>query len=178
MAARTIEQPKERLITTLISPFMSCSARLPIYSLFVAALFPRHQALIVLSLYFLGIVVALFMAKFYHVIFKAKEHSVFIVELPQYHIPRLDIVWHGTWDKGKGFIKKAGTIIFAGTVLIWLLSTLVFMATLPRSIRKASAANLGQILLPVFKPIAAFQLGSPSVPCSLAFWLKRSLVPA
>ncbi|HBF76046.1 MAG TPA: ferrous iron transport protein B [Lactobacillus sp.] len=152
MAARTIEQPKERLITTLISPFMSCSARLPIYSLFVAALFPRHQALIVLSLYFLGIVVALFMAKFYHVIFKAKEHSVFIVELPQYHIPRLDIVWHGTWDKGKGFIKKAGTIIFAGTVLIWLLSNFGVRGYVTQ-IDQSFAANLGQILLPVFKPI-------------------------
>lgn len=152
MAARTIEQPKERLITTLISPFMSCSARLPIYSLFVAALFPRHQALIVLSLYFLGIVVALLMAKFYHVMFKAKEHSVFIVELPQYHIPRLDIVWHGTWDKGKGFIKKAGTIIFAGTVLIWLLSNFGTRGYVTQ-IDQSFAANLGKVLLPVFKPI-------------------------
>lgn len=111
MAARTIEQPKERLITTLISPFMSCSARLPIYSLFVAAFFPKNQALIVLSIYFLGIAVALGMAKFYQLIFNVDDSSVFIVELPQYHIPRADIIWRGTWDKGKGFIKKAGTII-------------------------------------------------------------------
>ncbi|MFC6253539.1 ferrous iron transport protein B [Secundilactobacillus hailunensis] len=152
MAARTIEQPKERLITTLITPFMSCSARLPIYSLFVAALFPRHQAVIVLSLYFLGIVVALLMAKFYHVIFRAKENSVFIVELPQYHIPKLSIVWHGTWDKGKGFIKKAGTIIFAGTVLIWLLSNFNAHGYVTQ-IDHSFAASLGQILLPIFRPI-------------------------
>lgn len=152
MAARTIEQPKERLITTLISPFMSCSARLPIYSLFVAALFPHNQALIVLSIYFLGIAVALLMAKFYHVIFKVKEHSVFIVELPQYHIPRLDIIWHGTWDKGKGFIKKAGTIIFAGTVLIWLLSNFGIHGYVTE-IDNSFAANLGQLLLPAFKPM-------------------------
>lgn len=152
MAARTIEQPKERLITTLISPFMSCSARLPIYSLFVAALFPHNQALIVLSIYFLGIAVALLMAKFYHVLFKVEEHSVFIVELPQYHIPRLDIIWHGTWDKGKGFIRKAGTIIFAGTVLIWLLSNFGIHGYVT-SINDSFAANLGQVLLPAFKPI-------------------------
>ncbi|MTV82181.1 ferrous iron transport protein B [Secundilactobacillus folii] len=152
MAARTIEQPKERLITTLISPFMSCSARLPIYSLFVAALFPRNQAVIVLSIYFLGIAVALLMAKFYHVLFKVKEHSVFIVELPEYHIPRLDIIWHGTWDKGKGFIKKAGTIIFAGTVLIWLLSNFGVHGYVT-GINQSFAANLGKILLPIFRPM-------------------------
>src|SRR5699024_5456610 len=122
MAARTVEQPKERLVTTLIMPFMSCSARLPIYGLVVAAFFPHHQALVVLSIYFLGIVVALLVAKLYQLLFRVKERSVFIIELPEYHLPRFDVIWHGTWDKGKGFIKKAGTIIFAATVLIWLLS--------------------------------------------------------
>lgn len=152
MAARTIEQPKERLITTLISPFMSCSARLPIYSLFVAALFPAHQALIVLSLYFLGIAVALTMAKVYQWAFHVTDNSVFIVELPQYHIPRLDIIWHGTWDKGKGFIKKAGTIIFAGTVLIWLLANFGPHGFVT-DINHSFSAGLGQLLLPIFRPL-------------------------
>ncbi|RMW47548.1 ferrous iron transport protein B [Lactiplantibacillus pentosus] len=152
MAARTIEQPKERLITTLISPFMSCSARLPIYSLFVAAFFPSNQALIVLSIYFLGIAVALAMAKFYQVIFNVDDSSVFIVELPQYHIPRADIIWRGTWDKGKGFIKKAGTIIFAGTVLIWLLSSFGTNG-LVNDIDRSFAATLGKTLLPLFAPL-------------------------
>lgn len=156
MAARTVEQPKERLITTLIMPFMSCSARLPIYSLFVAAFFPRHQALIVLSIYFLGIVVALGMAKFYQILFKVKESSVFVVELPHYHLPRLDIIWHGTWDKGKGFIKKAGTIIFAGTVLIWVLSSFGTSGFVTNS-ANSFAADLGRILVPVFKPIGLVQ---------------------
>ncbi|MDV0430796.1 ferrous iron transport protein B [Lactiplantibacillus sp. DA1] len=152
MAARTIEQPKERLITTLISPFMSCSARLPIYSLFVAAFFPKNQALIVLSIYFLGIAVALAMAKFYQLIFNVDDSSVFIVELPQYHIPRVDIIWRGTWDKGKGFIKKAGTIIFAGTVLIWLLSSFG-TSGLVSDIDNSFAATLGKTLLPLFAPL-------------------------
>ncbi|MFC6322348.1 ferrous iron transport protein B [Companilactobacillus baiquanensis] len=152
MAARTIEQPKERLITTLISPFMSCSARLPIYSLFVAAFFPKNQALIVLSIYFLGIIVALAMAKFYQLIFHVKENTVFIVELPQYHLPRFDIIWRGTWDKSKGFVRKAGTIIFAGTVLIWLLSNFG-PSGFVTNIDKSFSAMLGQFLLPLFVPI-------------------------
>lgn len=156
MAARTIEQPKERLVTTLIMPYMSCSARLPIYSLFVAAFFPRHQALIVLSLYFLGVVVALAMAKLYQLIFQVKESSIFVVELPQYHVPRLDIIWHGTWDKGKGFIKKAGTIIFAGTVLIWLLSSFGTTGFVSNS-ANSFAADLGHLLVPIFKPIGVIQ---------------------
>ena len=156
MAARTIEQPTERLVTTLIMPFMSCSARLPIYSLVVAAFFPRHQALIVLSIYFLGVVVALLVAKLYQVLFHVKDRSVFIVELPEYHLPRLDVIWHGTWDKGKGFIKKAGTIIFAGTVLIWLMSSFGPHGFVTDS-TASYAAGLGHALVPMFKPIGIAQ---------------------
>jgi ferrous iron transport protein B len=152
MAARTIEQPKERLVTTLISPFISCSARLPIYGLFVAAFFQKNQALIVLSLYFLGIVVALLMAKVYQWLFKIKESSVFIVELSKYHLPRLDIIAAGTWDKGKGFIKNAGSIIFAGTVLIWLLSNLGPQGVVT-NINDSFCAWIGQAALPIFQLI-------------------------
>lgn len=156
MAARTIEQPKERLITTLISPFMSCSARLPVYSLVVAAFFPKHQALIVLSVYFLGIVVALLVAKGYQLFFGVSDSSVFIVELPQYHLPRFDVIWHGTWDKGKGFVKKAGTVIFAGTVLIWLLSSFSTHGYVTNS-SQSFAASLGRQLVPFLAPIGITQ---------------------
>lgn len=152
MAARTIEQPKERLVTTLISPFMSCSARLPIYGLVVAAFFPKHQALIVLSIYLLGIVVALAVAKGYQLFFHTSDSSVFIVELPEYHLPRLDVIWHSTWDKSKGFVHKAGTVIFAGTVLIWLMSSfgLSGYTTDPAN---SFAALLGKALLPLLAPL-------------------------
>lgn len=156
MAARTVEQPKERLVTTLIMPFMSCSARLPIYGLVVAAFFPHHQALVVLSIYFLGIVVALLVAKLYQLLFRVKERSVFIIELPEYHLPRFDVTWHGTWDKGKGFIKKAGTIIFAGTVLIWLLSSFGPTGFVTDSTRSFAAA-LGHGLVPFFRPLGIVQ---------------------
>lgn len=150
MAARTIEQPKERLITTLISPFMSCSARLPVYSLVVAAFFPKHQALIVLSVYFLGIIVALLVAKGYQLYFGVTDSSVFIVELPQYHLPRFDVIWHGTWDKGKGFVKKAGTVI------IWLLASFGPHGFVTNS-SHSFAASLGHLLVPFLAPVGITQ---------------------
>lgn len=123
MAARTIEQPKERLLTILISPFMSCSARLSVYALFVAAFFSEHQAIIVLSLYVLGIVVAILVAKIFS-FFLQNEKSYFVMELPPYNVPQPVQLLRSTWDKGKGFVRKAGTFIFGGTVFIWLFSYL------------------------------------------------------
>lgn len=121
MAARTIEQPKDRLITIFLSPFMSCSARLPVYALFVGAFFAEHQALIVLSLYVLGIVLALITAKILSKTILKNEKSIFVIELPPYRVPHMKTLLRSTWDKGKGFIKKAGTFIFGGTVVVWLL---------------------------------------------------------
>lgn len=121
MSARTIEQPKERLLTVLLTPLMSCSARLTVYSLFVGAFFKNNQALIVLSLYVLGVVVAIILAKIFSIFIKS-EGSVFVVELPPYRVPQFRTLMRSTWDKGKGFVKKAGTFILGGTVAIWILS--------------------------------------------------------
>ncbi|MBO9130334.1 ferrous iron transport protein B [Bacillus sp. 165] len=122
MAARTIEQPKERLLTIVLTPLMSCSARLSVYSLFVAAFFKEHQALIVLSLYVLGVVMALLLAKIFSSTLLRNEASYFVIELPPYRMPQWKTLLRSTWDKGKGFVKKAGTFIFGGSVLIWFLS--------------------------------------------------------
>lgn len=124
MAARTIEQPKERLLTILLTPLMSCSARLAVYSLFVGVFFEKYQAIIVLSLYVLGVVVAFLMAWIFSSTILKSEESLFIVELPPYRFPHALTLWRSTWEKGKGFVRKAGTVIFGGTVLIWLLSYL------------------------------------------------------
>ncbi|AZB41056.1 ferrous iron transport protein B [Bacillus sp. FJAT-42376] len=123
MAARTIEQPRERLLTILVSPFMSCSARLSVYALFAAAFFEKNQALIVLSLYVLGVVVAMIVAKILSLFLK-NEKSYFVMELPPYNAPQMRQLLKSTWDKGKGFVRKAGTFILGGTVFIWLLSYL------------------------------------------------------
>lgn len=122
MAARTIEQPKERLITILLVPLMSCSARLPVYGLFAGAFFKENQSIVVFSLYVLGIVMALALAKVFSSTLLKNEVSIFAIELPPYRVPHGRTLWRSTWDKGKGFIQKAGTFIFAGSVLIWFLS--------------------------------------------------------
>lgn len=123
MAARTIEQPRERLITTLLVPFMSCSARLPVYALFAGVFFPSHAASIIMLMYVLGITVSLILAKiFSKVSILSGEPSLFIVELPPYRVPQALTLFRSTWEKVKGFVRKAGTIILAGSVGIWLLS--------------------------------------------------------
>ncbi|CUY01903.1 ferrous iron transport protein B [Staphylococcus epidermidis] len=122
MAARSIENEKERLITILVVPFMSCSARLPVYALFVGAFFSAHQSLVVLSLYVLGIVVALLVSTLLNKLILKDNQSVFIVELPTYRVPSFKTLWRSTWEKAKGFVKKAGTFIFGGSVVIWTLT--------------------------------------------------------
>jgi ferrous iron transporter FeoB len=121
MAARTIEQPRERLLTVLISPLMSCSARLTVYSLFAGVFFARYQALVVLSLYALSIVMAMLMAKLFS-LFMKHDSSVFVLELPPYRLPNLRTMLRSTWDKAKGFVKKTTTFILGGTIFVWVLS--------------------------------------------------------
>ncbi|WP_214754285.1 MULTISPECIES: ferrous iron transport protein B [unclassified Exiguobacterium] len=123
MAARTIEEERERLVTIFISPFMSCSARLPIYAVFAASFFASNQALVVLSLYMLGIILALIIAKIFTSLLAAEDrNSLFIVEQPPYRVPQGLTLWRSTWQKAKGFVRKAGTFIFGGSVFIWLLA--------------------------------------------------------
>lgn len=152
MAARTIEQPKERLLTILLTPLMSCSARLPVYSLFVGAFFVRSQAFVVLSLYVLGIVVALILAKLFSSTILKQESSFFIVELPPYRFPQWRTLMRSTWEKGKGFVKKAGTIIFGGSVVIWFLSY-AGPSGLDVDMNHSYLASIGGVVAPLFAPI-------------------------
>lgn len=152
MAARTIETPKERLLTILLTPLMSCSARLPVYALFVGAFFVQQKAFIVLSLYILGIVVALVLAKLFSATILKGETSFFVIELPPYRLPQFQALWRSTWDKGKGFIKKAGTFIFAGPVFIWLLSY-IGPGGLGVALDDSYLAAIGGIIAPLFEPI-------------------------
>lgn len=122
MATRSIEQPKERLLTILLTPLMSCSARLSVYSLFVGTFFRKQQSIVVFSLYILGIFIALGLAKLFSTTLFREEKSLFIIELPPYRFPQMRALVLGTWDKGKGFVRKAGTFIFGGSVIIWFLS--------------------------------------------------------
>ena len=123
MASRTLESDKDRKITMMITPFMSCGAKLPIYAMFAATLFAdSNQTLIVFSVYMLGLVVAIISAIILNKVAFKSETSNFIMELPQYRVPTVKSVLIHAWEKVKGFAIKAGTIIFASTILIWLLS--------------------------------------------------------
>ncbi|MEH7180773.1 ferrous iron transport protein B [Neobacillus vireti] len=152
MAARTIETSRERLMTILLTPLMSCSARLPVYALFVGAFFVGHKALVVLSLYVLGIVIALLLAKIFSKTLLKSEISLFVIELPPYRLPQFQSLWRSTWDKGKGFVRKAGTFIFAGSVFIWLLSY-----TGPNGLKvemdDSFLAAIGNVFAPILDPI-------------------------
>ncbi|WP_419888786.1 ferrous iron transport protein B [Neobacillus niacini] len=152
MAARTIETPRERLMTILLTPLMSCSARLPVYALFVGAFFVGHKALVVLSLYILGIVVALVLAKIFTKTLLKSETSLFVIELPPYRLPQIQSLWRSTWDKGKGFVRKAGTFIFAGSVFIWLLSY-AGPDGLKVDMDNSFLAAIGNLFAPILEPI-------------------------
>jgi ferrous iron transport protein B len=152
MAARTIEQPKERLLTILLTPLMSCSARLPVYSLFVGIFFVKNQALIVLSMYILGIAVALLLAKVFSSTILKQEGSLFLIELPPYRFPQGRTLLRSTWEKGKGFVKKAGTLIFGGSVAIWFLGY-AGPGGLGVDMKDSFLALIGGVLAPLFAPL-------------------------
>jgi ferrous iron transport protein B len=122
MATRTIEDHKSRLITMLIIPLMSCSARLPIYMILIAAFFPSNAALILLGLYMLGILVSIIMAKLFSKFFVKGESSPFVMELPPYRMPTGKAVCRHTWEKGKQYLKKMGTVILLASIIVWFLS--------------------------------------------------------
>ncbi|QZE14903.1 ferrous iron transport protein B [Halosquirtibacter laminarini] len=121
MATRTIKNRADRLLTMMIIPFMSCSARLPVYIVFITAFFPKYPALILLGLYLTGIFTAGFMAKFMNRVMFEKENSPFILELPPYRVPLLKNTILHMWDRGSSYMKKIGGPILIGVVLIWLM---------------------------------------------------------
>lgn len=152
MASRGIEQEKERTLTMLLVPLMSCSARLPVYALFAGVFFAKSQALVVFSLYVLGIVLTLLLAKlFSKTIFKNQE-SFYFIELPPYRLPQGRTLMRSTWEKGKGFLRKAGTFILAGSVLIWLMSYLG-PGGVAESMDESFLAYIGGLIAKLLQPV-------------------------
>lgn len=151
MATRTLENEKDRMLAMMLVPFMSCTARLPIYAVFIAAFFNEHNGIVLLSMYVLGIVVALIVAAILkRTMFKGLS-TPFVMELPTYKIPSVKGVLLHTWEKSKGFLKKAGTLIFVCSVVLWVLS--IF----PLGVKYASADSLlgqiGSVIAPIFAPL-------------------------
>jgi ferrous iron transport protein B len=122
MAARTIESRSSRIITVLISPFISCSARLPIYILLTGTFFPHHAGLVLISIYALGIVVAALTALAMRRVWFKKDDTPFVMELPPYRLPTLHTSVRHTWDKGKQYLRKMGGVILVASILVWVLS--------------------------------------------------------
>ncbi len=122
MSTRIIESRSSRLITMLINPFMSCSARLPIYILLVGIFFPKHPALVFMGLYLLGIIVAIITAKLLRKFHFHKDETPFVMELPPYRVPTLRASMHHMWEKGEQYLRKMGGIILIGSIAIWLLN--------------------------------------------------------
>jgi ferrous iron transport protein B len=122
MATRTIEDRKSRLITMLIIPLMSCSARLPVYIIIIGAFFPKNAALILFCMYLIGIVLSVFMAKVFSRFVIKGESSPFVMELPPYRMPSMKSVGRHTWEKGKQYLKKMGTTILVASIAVWALS--------------------------------------------------------
>ena len=122
MATRTIESRSSRIITVLITPFMSCSARLPVLILFTGAFFPEHAALVLMGLYLLGIVVAILTARLLRLVKFQKDETPFVMEPPPYRLPTLRATLRHMWEKCSQYIKKIGTVILLSTIVIWFLS--------------------------------------------------------
>ena len=151
MSARTLESEKDRKLTALIIPFMSCNARLPVYGLFARILFPGHEVLVIMSLYLLGLIVAFIMAIIFKSTIFKKDEEPFIIELPEYKLPEFKSLLIHTWEKGKGFLKKAGTIIFSISVLVWFLSNFNMSGMV--DINDSFLATIGRFIAPVFIPL-------------------------
>ncbi|SHH51203.1 ferrous iron transport protein B [Clostridium collagenovorans DSM 3089] len=151
MSARTLESEKDRKLTALLVPLMSCNARLPVYALFASAFFPGKETTVVFSLYLLGIILAFIMGiLFKKTIFK-KDEEPFLIELPEYKLPSLKNLALHTWEKGKGFIKKAGTVIFALSVIMWFLSNFNFTGMV--DMNDSFLSYIGKFINPIFVPL-------------------------
>lgn len=152
MATRTLESEKDRKMTALLAPLVTCGARLPVYALFASIFFASNQEFVVMGLYLLGIVVAILVGLlFKNTLFK-KDEQPFILELPEYKLPSFKNIIVNAWDKSKGFIIRAGTLIFAVSIVVWFL-TYFNMNGFTEEINTSFLAKIGGLLSPIFKPL-------------------------
>lgn len=154
MSTRTLSSERDRKMTILLTPFMSCSAKLPIYSLIISVFFPRqYQALVMVGLYIFGIICAII----YALILKSTkfkgEPVPFVMELPNYRLPSAKSVVHLIWEKAKGFIEKAFTIIFVASIIIWFLQTFYAKFNVAESPEQSLLAMIGSLVAPIFAPL-------------------------
>ena len=175
MSTRTLPSRRDRRMTILLTPFMSCTAKLPIYAFFVSAFFPNKGGLIMTGLYFLGIVVGILVALvFKSTIFKG-EAVPFVMELPNYRMPGIKNVAQLLWEKAKDFITKAFTVILLATIVVWFLQSFDFRLNLVADSSESIMAKISSLIAPIFKPIG---LGDWRIVTSFisGFMAKESVV--
>ncbi|MHB8072948.1 ferrous iron transport protein B [Desulfosporosinus fructosivorans] len=153
MSTRTLETEKDRRLTIMLIPFMSCGAKLPIYALYTAAFFASNQTMVVFSLYLLGIVIAILSGVLLKKTILQGEVPPFVMELPPYRIPTIKGLMIHMWDKGKGFVKKAGTIIFVAAVMIWFLQYFNFSFQAVADPGDSMIGAIGKTIAPIFTPL-------------------------
>ena len=175
MASRTLPSERDRKMTILLTPFMSCTAKLPIYAFFVDAFFADHKALVMIGLYLTGIVVGILVALLYKKFFFRGEAVPFVMELPNYRMPSPKNVAQLLWDKAKDFIQRAFSVILIATIVVWFLKTFDFRFNIVTDPHTSILASIAGLIAPLFKPLG---LGDWRIVTSLisGFMAKESVV--
>lgn len=153
MASRTLPSKRDRKMTILLTPFMSCSAKLPIYAFFTAAFFPKHGAIFMIGLYFIGILVGILVALLMRETLFKGEAVPFVMELPNYRLPSAKNVAQLLWEKAKDFLQRAFTIIFIATIVIWFLQTFDTKLNLVTNSQDSILAMVASWITPIFAPL-------------------------
>lgn len=153
MASRTLPSERDRKMTVLLTPYMSCSAKLPIYGFFTAVFFPKNGAFVMVALYFIGIVVGILMALIFRKTLFQGEAVPFVMELPNYRMPGAKNVSHLLWEKAKDFLQRAFTVIFIATIIIWFLQTFDISFNVVENSQNSILAAAAGIIAPIFAPL-------------------------
>ena len=177
MAARTLENERDRRMTIMLTPFMSCSYKMPVYALFIAAFFPAYQGLVVFGIYATGLIVAIVCAMLLKKTVLKGGHAPFVMELPPYRLPTLKTLWRHLYERIKDFAVRAGTILLAASVVIWFLQSFSpsFQLLPPEQTGDSILASLGRVIAPLFKPLG-FGFWQASVALVTGFVAKEAVV--
>lgn len=153
MASRTLPSARDRQLTVMLTPFMSCTAKLPIYAFFTQLFFPNNGALVMISLYLLGILMAIIVALVLKNTIYRGEPVPFVMELPNYRIPTAVSVLRLIWDKGKDFMQRAFSVIFIATIVVWFLQSFDFHLSLVADPQNSILASVASVISPIFEPL-------------------------
>ena len=153
MSSRTLSSERDRKMTIMLTPFMSCSAKLPIYGFLANAFFPKISGLIMVAVYFIGIIIGIIIAKISNKIAFKGSAVPFVMELPNYRLPGLKNVGHLLWDKAKDFLQRAFTIILLGTIIVWVLKNFDIHFNLVKNASESILAVIASVIAPIFEPM-------------------------